>query len=157
MDKQQWTAEDYIRSEVDTYKNYSSRLKLDHGNTVQQDCLTPLEYFMNMFPCEEFKNIVKYTNLEIDRRVGEKLIDNDDILQWIGVKIAMVLDRPRGDIKQLWEDDDPYNCHLRPGYYLDKTGMSLSTFKEISSCIRFGPNSTFQVSVLPFRRTISRP
>jgi hypothetical protein len=98
----------------------------------------PLNFFFLFFSTSYMDTMTKLTNdTRIELRLGSE-ISRNDLLNWIGVRLGMCLERSRGSCKDYW--DNSASFFVRPSCYEGRTGMTHHRFNVIDrglhTCLR---------------------
>ena len=108
----------------------------------------PLDYFLRLFPVPFIENILMNTNEEIGRRRLQAVAGNDrniqnlerwEFLRWIGIGLAIALERPRGSLQEIFSDREVPGSILRASNYSERFKMTFNRFRQINSVLRFSP------------------
>ena len=91
--------------------------------------------------------ILRHTNAEIERRREIIVQDRNvqpleqwEFLRWIGIRLALALERPRGSLQEIVSDQAIPGSIFQPCNYSERFKMSFYRFRQINSVLRFSDN-----------------
>lgn len=141
----QWTVEDVLIDET-LRTGYQQQPRVVWSRADNRDIQRePLEYFYRFFPMHYIDTILRHTNAEVDkRRAGPAQNDRAisdvqsfEFLRWIGIRLAVSLERPRGSLQDLFSNNQEEETIFRASSYGERFKMSFTRFRQINSCLRF--------------------
>ena len=100
----------------------------------------PSQYFLLFFPISLMLTAQDQTNtaLSFTVRAGNQApVSAEELLRWLGIRLAMAVEPKRGDLKTYWLDKDTEGSVYTASNFHSRFKMSRHRFEFITQKIRF--------------------
>ena len=93
------------------------------------------DYFYTLFPMAELKKIIAGTNAMLTEK-NKPLTTKGEIIKYLGIRLAAVLERRRGTVRSWFQDGNIENSIFQCGSYSIRFGMTVTRFQILSESFR---------------------
>jgi hypothetical protein len=131
-----WVDSGPVRQEIDGIYNHSAHVHWDGDHLTDGDVRRPLDFFLLAFPTAQWNKIISNTNRKLSAlrlTAGVTLVE---MKKYLGIRLMMSLEHSHGSVEDYWSTE-VHEGFTRPHNYLDRTGMVLTRFKNISRGLCF--------------------
>lgn len=122
---------------TETQHSYTRRanIKWRQSEHVDAASRTPLDYFYHTFPRDQWQVIVRNTNSQMEDYHLVDALTESELQRYIGIRLAMALEYQHGRVEDFWNTEQG-SGFMQPRNYEQRTGMTLTRFKNISRSFR---------------------
>ena len=124
---------------IDQKKSYRQQFHLKWPQVLENCEKTPFDYFQLLFPMQKIKDIVNFTNKQLEVMDIVTEMTTGEFLKYLGVRLAMSLSSNVGGYREHWRTTELDNSVRIAENYSKRFGMSLRRFETITSALRFEP------------------
>ena len=146
----QWRVQDVLVDQT-IGRSFNSNASVNwERNVAHIDDKSPIHFFLRFFPMFFIAVILDNTNIELQKERNARLLEQWEFFRWIGIRITMGLERPRGSIEEIFSDMEIPGSVLKGQNYKGCFHMSYRRFMLINKCLRLAPSAQPSVGRVRF-------
>lgn len=137
--QRRWTERAFLNACPNLARTYHQDAYLRWKTMKNVQERTPYDYFTLMFPQDNIKETITFTNENLEK-LGNQELTRGEYEKWLGIRLAMAIEPRKGSLPVYWESstrDRSILTILTAPSYGERFYMRRHRFEDITSALAF--------------------